>query len=322
VNRIVKSFCRVCGNPSDKEEQRDGHRSRVHCERCRYYDISDSCVAILGEPSRNDGLLNTDAKKASVGHWLRERQRAGAVPLLKADVVEKLAGAPWFPTLHDQRENLIRLLGDAAQGPGTEVTLSSRLDQYAVGARSQDAIGALTRRLENEALVTTRDRSVLGEAAIFAVKLTFDGWLEYEALARGKTTGRTAFMAMPFNQPDLDGEWLPRLRKAVEDTGFTLRRVDDELKPGLIDVRMRQQIAQSRFLIVELTHANLGAHWEAGFAEGLGKPVIYTIREGHKAHFDVDHSLRIEWSPEKFDVALDLIRATIRNAMPDAVLAD
>jgi hypothetical protein len=83
---------------------------------------------------------------------------------------------------------------------------------------------------------------------------------------------------------------------------------------------MRQQITQARFLIVELTHANLGAHWEAGFAEGLGKPVIYTIREGHKAHFDVDHCLRIEWNPDKLDVALNLVKATIRNAMPDALL--
>ncbi len=98
-----------------------------------------------------------------------------------------------------------------------------------------------------------------------------------------------------------------------------MRRVDDEPKPGLIDVHMRLQIKQARFLIVELTHANSGAYWEAGYAEGLGKPVIYTLKEStDKAHFDVDHSLRIVWSPDKVDDALKRLKATIRNELSDA----
>ena len=153
----------------------------------------------------------------------------------------------------------------------------------------------------------------------FWVSLNFDGWLEYENIARGKVTGRSAFMAMPFNKPDLDNEWLPELRKAVGGTGFELKRVDDEPKPGLIDVKMRVQITQARFLVVELTHANSGAYWEAGFAEGLGKPVIYTCREGHGAHFDVDHSLRVNWNLDNLKPALDRLKATIRNALPDAL---
>jgi nucleoside 2-deoxyribosyltransferase len=62
----------------------------------------------------------------------------------------------------------------------------------------------------------------------------------------------------------------------VAATGFILRRLDDEPKAGLIDDRMRAEIQASRFVIVDLTHMNRGAYWEAGYAEGLGKPVIYT----------------------------------------------
>jgi len=33
--------------------------------------------------------------------------------------------------------------------------------------------------------------------------------------------------------------------------------------------RMRLEIRRSRFAVVDLTHGNRGAYWEAGFAEGL-----------------------------------------------------
>jgi hypothetical protein len=237
------------------------------------------------------------------------------IPVLKSDVVEKLAEEPWFPSLHDQREHLIRLVGDRSGGPGERVELKSVEDQYIIGARMPSTIKALVDHVVDNGLATIRELN----QELFHIALTFSGWLEYEDLGRGKSSGRNAFMAMPFNKSDLDEIWLPRLRQAVLDTGFTLKRVDDEPKPGIIDVRMRVQIKEARFLIVELTHANLGAYWEAGFAEGLNKPVIYTCQEGHSAHFDVDHSLRINWNPADIEPAIARIKATIRNALPDAL---
>ena len=47
---------------------------------------------------------------------------------------------------------------------------------------------------------------------------------------------------------------------------------------------------------------NSGAYWEAGFAEGLGRPVIYTCEkryfDEHKTHIDANHSLTIVWSED------------------------
>jgi len=48
-------------------------------------------------------------------------------------------------------------------------------------------------------------------------------------------------------------------------------------------------IRTARFVIADLTHDNNGAYFEAGFAEGLGLPVIYTCEAGKfdakKTHF-------------------------------------
>jgi nucleoside 2-deoxyribosyltransferase len=46
----------------------------------------------------------------------------------------------------------------------------------------------------------------------------------------------------------------------------------------------------------DLSDDNAGAYWEAGFAEGLGKPVIYICREGVNTHFDTDHRRTVRWS--------------------------
>lgn len=216
----------------------------------------------------------------------------------------------------------MRLVASRAEGPGETIIIEDFLDQFAIGAGNPSAVGALLRELAHERLVefcpSTNTVSDNEDAELYDVSPTFSGWLAYEEILRGKTSGKNAFIAMPFNKPDLEETWLPRLRSAVRETGFELKRVDDEPEPGLIDVKMRVQIRQARFLIVELSHANNGAYWEAGFAEGLGKPVIYCCREDEKPHFDVDHSLRVVWSPTTLDIAIERLKATIRNALPDA----
>jgi hypothetical protein len=79
-----------------------------------------------------------------------------------------------------------------------------------------------------------------------------------------------AFIAMPFGDSFLDKVFSECFRPAVAVTGFDLRRLDTHPKAGSIDDRLRVEIRGARFLIAELTGANPGAYWEAGFAEGLG----------------------------------------------------
>lgn len=67
---------------------------------------------------------------------------------------------------------------------------------------------------------------------------------------------------------------------------------------------------------------NEGAYWEAGFAEGLGKPVIYTCENGFKPHFDVDHNLRIEWDKDNLHKSIEDIKATIRATLPAEAIMD
>jgi len=70
-----------------------------------------------------------------------------------------------------------------------------------------------------------------------------------------------------------------------------------------------------------LTHGNLGAYWESGFAEALGRPVILTCNavkwQAEKTHFDTNHMTTIIWDPAKPTGAANLLTATIRASLPD-----
>ena len=102
--------------------------------------------------------------------------------------------------------------------------------------------------------------------------------------------------------------------------GFELFKSDDELRAGLIDDQLRVQIQSSDFLIADLTHDNPGAYWEAGYAEGLGKPVIYTCEQekfkSHPSHFDTNHHLTVLWDKNEPERAGNLLKATIRATLP------
>jgi nucleoside 2-deoxyribosyltransferase len=74
-------------------------------------------------------------------------------------------------------------------------------------------------------------------------------------------------------------------------------------------------------LIADLTDDNEGAYWEAGFAEGLGKPVIFSCEkakfEEKKTHFDTNHHLTVKWDKNSPQDAAEELKATIRATLPD-----
>ncbi|HEX2242103.1 MAG TPA: hypothetical protein VHK27_02360 [Gammaproteobacteria bacterium] len=136
---------------------------------------------------------------------------------------------------------------------------------------------------------------------IGAARLSIAGWTHYEELERGTADSRTAFMAMKFGDQELDHIFQTVLVPAVKQTGFDLHRLDSSPRAGLIDDRLRAEILRSRFLMADLRHENLGTYWEADYAEGRDKPVIYTCRrnvfEKASTHFDTNHHLTVMWDP-------------------------
>jgi nucleoside 2-deoxyribosyltransferase len=162
-------------------------------------------------------------------------------------------------------------------------------------------------------------RTAVGNANQLQVQLTPEGWEQYAELSQKREEGRNAFMAMKFGDADLDFMVEDCFKPAVLRTGFTLKKLNDEQPAGLIDNQIRAALLSSRFVIADLSHANLGAYWEAGYAEGLGRPVIYTCEKSawdtNKTHFDTSHMVTVIWEKAKAAKAGKLLTSTIRATL-------
>lgn len=303
--------CPVCGM-FPVETEAHGDRLRVKCPHCGNYAASGTTVTVLPE------LIKGDPRKtALIAHMLRRMQVTNEWPLVSSDVAAELLRTETLPTPEVQADNLIRWLGDNSPGPGERVGIASETHNAIIGAMSEDGFNFILQGIIDEGLVEESD--TMGPEQ--RVLLTFRGWRRYEALRLGAPSGRIAFMAMKFGEPELDGFLNDHIRPAVKRTGFELRRLDDVPKAGLIDDRLRVEIRACRFLISDLTHANNGAYWEAGFAEGLGKPVIYTCKKSEFAkasHFDTNHHLTVLWEVGELEQAAKNLMNTIRATIPEA----
>ena len=91
--------------------------------------------------------------------------------------------------------------------------------------------------------------------------------------------------------------WEIGFKEAIKELGFEPVRVDEiEHNEKICDVIIAQ-IKKSKFLVADFTGNRGGVYYEAGFAKGLGIPVIFTCKEGEekKLHFDTRQYNHIVW---------------------------
>ncbi|MBT55660.1 MAG: hypothetical protein CMF72_19960 [Mameliella sp.] len=142
----------------------------------------------------------------------------------------------------------------------------------------------------------------------------------YDDLKHGKLNGSYGFLAMKFGDTKLEEFASATIKKScAEDLGYEIQDVRDIAQAGIIDNILREQIRGCKFAIVDLTHDNPGAYWEAGYAEGLGKPVIYICERNKfsekKTHFDTNHCTTVLWDSSETEHFRDEFVATVRRSL-------
>lgn len=299
--------CPICKSPVKHFERWPSGKSgnSYDCPNCGEYFASDSALAMLDQLSCE--------RKAMLSHAVWSRQKTNGLFEIKSTHVRSTDPIQ-LPGPAEQLDNLIvywgreqgRQLSANIEKPWGE--LRAKLGAVTPGDVDYIAEEAIERRLIQG---SSADGRVAGN-------LTFKGWEEFRRIERGQSVSRHAFMAMPFGEPALEKFVDEVFRPAVLATGFTLKRLDDEPSAGVIDNRMRVEIRKAKFLIADLTHQNHGAYWEAGYAEGLGKAVIYTCERAafKKTHFDTNHCTTVVWERDEPGKAAEDLKATIRNTFP------
>ena len=328
----MKNQCPVCwptlqlrdiGKNSEDPRARD-----YDCPRCGPFSLSGTLVSTI------KSKLDTPVKRAILSHAIRQMQRDDDWPFITSDTVKNILSDKSLPSPHEQADNLILWLGNNLAGPGETKRVTPETHQSVVGAISPSGLGFVVHYMFDHGLIEGNQANDFGDFNEAVITLTFDGWDRYESIKRGALDSRKAFMAMKFGDTKLDDVYLKCFKPAVEKTGFHLERIDEEPKAGSIDDRLRVEILTARFLLADLTYGNQGAYWEAGFSEGLGKPVIYTCeekffhrkepyKESGGVHFDANHQMIIVWDENDLPKTTERLKATVRATFPeDAKLED
>ena len=145
------------------------------------------------------------------------------------------------------------------------------------------------------------------------VSLSFSGYQRVEFLETQKPLSEQAFVAMWFHD-ETNNAYENGIKLGIEDAGYKPVRIDQINHNNKIDDEIIAEIRRSKFIVADFTSdilrrgekspfdfdlaiARGGVYFEAGFAKGLGKEVIWTVREDvlPLVHFDTRQFAHIVW---------------------------
>jgi nucleoside 2-deoxyribosyltransferase len=250
---------------------------------------------------------------------------------------------PKLPTPVEQINNLILFIGNSIN------TIDETVEESNV-EKLLSLIGCSDDNNLSKILNIAKEENFINFSSweAYYLSLTLKGWNYYEDLKKTSLHSNMAFLALQFKSDYITEALRQAIKEAVAETGFKLEMITDNQQAGSIDNNLRLKIKNSRFVIADMSDHNNGAYWEAGYAEGLGKTVIYIcnqdqfekIEKKHKekdtqtvqeqeeftrtgVHFDTNHHLHLIYSADdkssnNIKSFLAKLKDTIRISIPDA----
>lgn len=262
--------CPIC-DWTVEDKGTSGGQHQYLCKRCGRYRISPIVKMMLKDTCTHD-----ETQRAVLSHAVRKMQAGTEWPMLTQAYYQRVLQQFTLPKPAEQAQNLLLWLGQAVKASDATATVGCEALQAIIGAQRPESVYYVADYFVDQGIITHNKmhKSFGYETPPLTLGMKFEGWERYEQLKNESGDSRTAFMAMQFGDSELTTIVEEVFRPAVAATGFDLRILTDVPRAGLIDDRLRVEIRRSRFVIADITHRNPGAYWEAGFAEGLGKPVI------------------------------------------------
>lgn len=329
--------CPICSTSLEFCQFQNSYNDfKLTCPACGDYFL-DQTITHLSLFSHKGTWWNK-TRRAALAHLVRARRdvptwQSTTLPYVHRELLDEFEKKGiTLPTKFTQVDNAIRYLAQSEIEDG-EPPFETPLGLWAlVGCANSISMGNLFMDMADVGYVASNvktDPLSEDEVSVLHARLSLAGWQRWEDIRKGDTTSIDGFIAMQFGDPRLDAFIRDVIQTRVKaELGVEVRRVDspDVIRAGLIDNIMREAIEDAAFVLVELSHGNRGAYWEAGLAEGLGKPVIYLCEQAvwdnpspeQKVHFDVKHRTTVMWDEANPDLFVQNLIATIKNSLRTA----
>ena len=248
---------------------------------------------------------------------LIDRRRQGdRLPLVTPTLVKE-AKSNRSLAVHERADRLLRYLADRANSVGETTEINWEPSRVFETDLSAMAWSESTNLEEvNYFLRFLVERNWVSNPGQISYQVTVDGHGRISDQAANVDSSQ-AFVAMcPFNDEVMQA-FEKGIRPAVETAGYKPMRIDRKPDVEKIDDEIIAEIRRSRFLVADFTHGKDGArggvYYEAGFAHGLGIPVICTCRHDlvNELHFDTRQYHHTVWKSHE----------DLRDALKNRILA-
>lgn len=280
--------CPVCKQSVEHFKDIGSFRNEVICSYCGEFIIEKLLHTILEK---------NDYNQLKFGSWIREQNSFGMTPELKATDFENLMSLK-DKKINQKYELLLKYIC-------SEKTIQIRLTDlnrlYLVLFWCED-IKELNLLL-SKAMELNHLKLVFDGMAYKEYSITYDGKEFVENLGLDNNSNKI-FMAFYFSD-EMKIQFAPTIEKAVKDASegkLEAVRVSSSTTEHdtKIDDELIGMIKSSKAVIADFTGNRTAVYYEAGFAMGLGIPVIWTCKKDDvdKLSFDTRQYPHIIWENE------------------------
>jgi len=302
--------CPVCRRQDFEDSVVSGNVLLIECPSCGSFAVSYSDCANLinpqlrtAQPGWNflhvSALLREQSTQPLPPFWLRYGN-GPYIPIDKfapIDLQELLRR--WPRSVPERIDRSLCNLAALSKRGGSQVDLKGSKGVALLFAESEGEAEFNLRALVEKGLL----KSQPGQPLRFPVELTPKGWEYFEKLkGSAPSPHNPAFVAMWFGEAEeeaaMDAAFKTAIRPAIERAGYRADRVDLVEHNDFIMDKVLGGIRQAPFVVADFTGQRNGVYFEAGFARGLGIPVIHTCRADwfDRAHFDTKQLNHIVWT--------------------------
>jgi len=293
--------CPLCNGKAETERDFDTHARLANCDRCGNYSLSEDLEVLLFT-----GQLKDDLFKLSAASRRATDARRGRFSISRSNLAQVLEGVTVPKTPFDAVDRVVMLVHEYMPSITGGVVLKDD-DFPLVAARNFPEFRDFVGLTEQVGFITQQRKGSTWEC-----RLTLEGWKHVGDLRTVGRVSNQAFVAMWFD-PGLDSAYTDGIAPALEDAGYSPVRVDRVQHNEKIDDKIIAEIRRSGLMVADFTGDRGGVYYEAGFAQGLGLPVIFTVRKDEigRVHFDTRQYNHIVWDTP----------AELRERLNDRIIA-
>lgn len=234
--------------------------------------------------------------------WIRNHEtKRSVMPRITVETLDEvLENLPKYSALEKQTL-LLRAIELQTDYPGDKLAINVNTDYPLAWAQNSDEMDYLLKALIDRGFLHQEEPP---DGMVFMIKPA--GWEHLDQQASKPTTTDQAFVAMSFDK-SMDNVWINGIKPAIERAGYKPLRVDKEQHIDRIDAKIIADIKDSVFVVADVTQQKQGVYFEAGYALGLNRPVIWTVNADdlNGVHFDTRQYNHIVWAtPENLQEEL------------------